>query len=260
MSLITRITDVTFTDTSLPKLYRDSVINPGTQFLYDSKNPLSWPKQAAPAAGSPSADKWVDLVDLSNDGLFTDLAAGWATNGGFVSGGGPMDKIQANNGVVPSALTKMLAVVWFKHTSGGGTFNSLVANFADMLTICHTNALTSGIPANRYYAVSNGSAPGEILGIGDTSGLAGQIFQVALSWDNAERAIRFYVNGVYTGLRGGFQNLAAPTRMYSLMQASGYNSDYRGTFYRWFLDNLSGNKTAAELVAIDWAANNGRFA
>ena len=256
MSLITRITDVTFTDTTLPKLYRDSVINPGTQFLYDSKNPLSWPKQAAPAA----ADKWVNLVNLSNDGLFTDLSASWATNGGFVSRGGPNDKIQANNGAIPSTLTKMLAVVWFKHTSGGGTTNSLVANFGDMLGIAHTNALTSEIPANRYFAFSNGSSPGEILGIGDTIGLAGQIFQVGLSWDNAERAIRFYVNGVYTGKRGGFQNLQAPTRMYSLMQASGYNSDYQGTFYRWFADNLSGNKTAEELVAIDWAANNGRFA
>jgi hypothetical protein len=106
MSLIIRIPNVTFTDESLPKLYRDSIISPSTVFAYDATNPASWPKQGAPADGAPSADKWVNLVNGTADGLFTNPSGEitWGTFGGFISSLAPAEKVSALNGAIPPAI------------------------------------------------------------------------------------------------------------------------------------------------------------
>jgi len=252
MSLILRIPGVTFTDATLPKLYRDSVITPGTHFLYDALNPFSYAKQANPAAGAPSADKLVNLVDAAADGLLYDLSTSWAVGGGFNSLGGPSDKIAAKNNVTPAVLTKCVGVVWLKPISTGGSATDMVAQFGELVAIMHSNA------NNNYYAVSNASANRQVTAL-DTSENLGSVLQLAVAFDNVDLQLRFFINGVQVMAAGGYRVLQAPTKPHSLMVSAGYGSGYLATFYRWLFDDLSSGATADEIVAADYAANVGRF-
>ena len=48
-----------FSDTTIPKLYRDKVITAGTKYVFDSVDTYSWVKQTAPL----TTDKWTNLLD-----------------------------------------------------------------------------------------------------------------------------------------------------------------------------------------------------
>lgn len=261
MSLIIKVPGVAFTRT-LPKLYRDAVIGTGTKFVHDALNAASYAKQAAPAAGNPSADLWTNLVDGAGTGKFYSPSGEivWGGSGGFASVGGPSEKIAALNNANPAAESKCVGIVWVKHGSGGGT-TDCVANFGDMLTVQHTNAINGAVPANRFYATSS-SVGGitEFTGIGDTTAKVGTVFQLAVAYDSVALAMAMFVNGVQVASRVGYQALPAPTRPHTLAQATGFGAGYVGTFYRWLFDNLTGGKTAAEVVALDYALNAGRFA
>jgi hypothetical protein len=260
MSLITKITDVTFTDSTLPKLYRDSVINPSTLFLYDAINPVSYPKQAQPANGTPSADLWVDLVDLSADGLIYPDSGNMTWANGFVSAIGPGDKIVLHNGANPATPTKFLGVVWFKMGAAqtDGDVSQIVANFAGMAFLQHATAATTNVVDNRLYVAGNFMGNSQITAISDTSGLAGNIFQIGISYDNSTLTGKVFVNGALSNTFPGYQIIQAPSGGFNLMYRSGVQTDFKGTFYRCLYDTL-GTKTPEEIIAADWAANNGRF-
>ena len=88
MSLITRIPGVTFTDNTLPKLYRDSIITPGTKWLYDAGDTYSFAKQATP---TPGTDVWKSLTETPADAAFAGALA--FANGGFNFTNAGTDKI-----------------------------------------------------------------------------------------------------------------------------------------------------------------------
>lgn len=74
-------------DASLPFLYRDPAIGPGTLFCFDMLDPYTWPSQAAPS-GTPN------LIDLSPVGANAIVAAGpigW--DGGLVFDGADNDLV-----------------------------------------------------------------------------------------------------------------------------------------------------------------------
>lgn len=253
MSLIIRIPNVTFTDATLPKLYRDSVINTGTKFLYDLVNPVGYPKQAAPAIGSPSADKMVNLLDGVSDGLLTATAGsqiGWGASGGLTTGNTPLLRIQAKNNVAPASETQCVGIVWIKHTAGSGV-NSVIANFANMVGLYHSTT------NDNFYAMSIGSAARQITAFTATS-IAGQVHQWAVAFNNATLMLRVYFDGIEILAMPGWQVLTAST-VHQLAWSSGMASGWQGTIYRWLFDNCS-IKTAAQVVAADYAANVGRFA
>lgn len=254
MSLIIKIPNVTFTDPTLPKLYRDSIISPSTVFAYDTGNPFSYPKQAAPASGSPSADKWVNLVTSASDGIITSPSGDitWGANGGLVSSVGPFDKISALNGAVPAAIGstgKAVSILWMKHGAGNTYDNNIIFS-------CGAVGLRHQGSTNRFLPFSNaaGQTCNPTL---DTSTIVGSVVQIAVSVDNASRKYRFYLNGVQTAIGDCYQD-ATPTAC-AMLLASGYAGAYIGTFYRWIFDTVPSGKTEAQFIADDYAANVGRF-
>lgn len=251
MSLIIKVPNTAFAP-GLPKLYRDAVIAPSTRFLYDAINVTSYPKAAAPSAGTPSADKWINLVDGSADGYITTPFT-WGGSGGFVSDSGIADVIQAKAGVVPSAETACLGIVWVKLTTPSS--NAALANFADMVLIGHTTTAITGVAANRFFMASTGSAAID-TGV-DT---AGAVMQLATCFDNASKSFAAFINGVQIAARPGYQNMTAPTKAHTLSKATGYGSGSIATYYRWMFDALADGRKAADIVALDYALNAGRFA
>lgn len=267
MSLIIKVPGVSFTKPGLPKLYRDAVAGTGTKFIYDALNTVSWAKQAAPADGTPSADKLVNLVDGSLDGVIhspSGAGSSIAWSNGFVSSDlSSSDKIVALNGSVPSASTKCVGIVWFKHgaQTTDGANNVIIANFADMLSISLATAAIASPPVadNRFYIGSSGSAVQELTNVGDATTKVGTVFQMAVAYDNSSKKMLGFVNGVLVTTRDGYQNMTAPVNPHTLFQRVAVSSGYKGTFYRFLFDDLSDGRSAAEIVARDYALNNGRF-
>lgn len=259
MSLIIKVQGVTFTE-SMPKLYRDAVIGPSTVFCYDAINPASWPKQAAPAAGNPSAEKWVNLVDGVADGLFTTTAGEitWGGSGGFVSNGASsVDKITARNSAIPSAPTKVVGIVWIKHgTQVALSGEQALANFFGWGLIAWTQDGVSSVPADRFYVAGSGAAAREVP-IG--APVPGNIYQLAVSYDNNGRVMEAFVDGGLVMTGAGFADLAASAAAATLFNQSGFGSAYAGTAFRALFDTLGDGRTAAEVVALDYALNAGRF-
>lgn len=255
MSLIVKIPGVTFTK-SMPKLYRDAVINSGTLACYDAVNAASWPKQAAPANGNPSADKWKNLVDGVADGLFTTPSGEITFSGGFVSNGtSSTDKITLLNASVPAAPSSLLGIIWVKHGEPGSTGELAMANFSGWLTIGYTGDGVASVPSDRFYIASSASASQEIPG----APVLGQVYQLAASYNSAARMLNVYKNGVLVASRAGYADLASSATPMALMQQSGVGGAYVGTFYRVVADKLTAGMTDAEIVALDYALNVGRF-
>ena len=63
MSLIIRLADA-FTDATLPLLYRDPILNAGSQFLFDFSNPYCW--DPAKAVVDAATIKNLQMQVLSN--------------------------------------------------------------------------------------------------------------------------------------------------------------------------------------------------
>ena len=89
MALIAKIPDTSFTNLSLPKLYRDAVITPGTLFCYDFADPTSWVKQANSASG----DVVKNLVDGGEDAALGTTALSFSGGGLGGFGTTPTGKI-----------------------------------------------------------------------------------------------------------------------------------------------------------------------
>lgn len=260
MSLIIKVPGVTFTRT-LPKLYRDAVIGAGTVFCYDAINTVSWPKQGAPTVGTPSADKWVNLVDGVADGLFTTTAGEitWGGSGGFVSNGATaVDKITARNSAIPSAPTKCVGIVWVKHgTQVAASGEHPIANFFNWASIAWTQDGISTTPANRFYVAGTASAAREIP-IG--APVVGTVYQLAVAYSNSGQLMQAFVNGVEVLSAAGFADLATSTTPAALFNQTGFPNLYVGTGYRTVFDTMTDGRTPAEIVALDYALNAGRFA
>lgn len=258
MSLIVRVPGVVFTQ-SLPKLYRDAVIGPSTLFCYDALNSVSWPKQAAPANGNPSADKWANLVDGVADGLFTTTGGEVSWNGGFVSNGtSSVDKIALRNNAIPAAPTKFVSIVWLKHGAQvASSGEQAIANFFGWGQIAWTQDGVNAVVPDRFYIAGSASAAREIP-IG--APVAGNKYQLAMAYDNNGRVAQAFVNGVEVLNAAGFADLAASVSPAALLSVAGFGTAYVGTIYRALFDTLTDGRTPAQVVALDYALNAGRFA
>lgn len=257
MSLIIKVPGVTFTK-PLPKLYRDAVINAGTLACYDALNRVSWQKQLAPLTGSPSTEKWVNLVDGVADGLFTSIAPSSEITfaNGFVSSNlSSSEKITLLNSAIPAPPSAILGIQWVKHGVQTATGQIAVANFFGWGLIGYTESVYGAIPANRFYVGGSGSAPREIPNVISS----GSVLQLAVYFDSATLTLKGYVNGVEVVSAAGYAALGASATPATLMFQAGISSAYLGTFYRTIIDKMTAGKTPAEIVALDYALNNGRF-
>lgn len=250
MSLIFRIPGVTFTKT-LPKLERDAVIKAGeTVGVYDALNTESWAKQAAPTTGSPSADRWINLVDGVANGQFFENV-GWSS--GFVSNSG-IEKIALLNNVAPAATSKLLGIVWIKHgASQPGTGQHSILNLAQRLELRYASVSTTNVNANKFYLAGAATANREIA-----TPVAGTVTQVAVYFENTTRIAMAYVNGVQVISGPGFADMGIGGDVYQLLNRSGIDGGYLGTIYRTVVDNCA-SRTPGYIVERDYALNSGRF-
>ncbi len=258
MSLIIKIPNVIFTK-PLPKLYRDAVIGESTLGVYDALNAVSWPKGGAPAAGNPSTDKWVSLLDGVADGLFvtTNGEITWAD--GFKSNSGSsVDKITLRNAVVPAAPAKFVGIVWVKHLAqAAGAGEHAIANFFGFGNIGWTADGISAVPADRLFFSGSGFAVREIPG---GAPVAGAVYQLGVAYDNETLSCKAYVNGVEVVSASGYQVTQPSTTAWTLLNQAGYGTAYAGVAYRTLFDTLADDRNPADLVALDYALNSGRFA
>lgn len=251
MSLFLRVPGVTFTKT-LPKLERDAVIKAGeTVGVYDALNTTSWAKQAAPTNGNPSADRWTNIVGGVADGRFFE-GIGWSN--GFLSNSG-IEKIALLDNVAPAAPSKLLGIVWLKHgASQPGTGQHSILNFAQRLELRYASEATTNVSANRFYVAGAVTANRQV-----STPVSGVSTQIAVYYENTTRLLRAYVNGVQVMSNSGFAEMGAGADAYQLLNRTGIEGGYIGTFYRTVIDNCV-TRTPAEIVALDYALNSGRFA
>lgn len=258
MTLIFKIPGVTFTDTTLPKLYRDSAVTLGSKWLYDALDLFSYSKQSAPVAG----DLWKDLSPAANNAM---LSAGsdLGFNGGFTkAAAGYFDA--PTTGRVADNADGFLFTLTFKYGLQPATYYIGVAGCFD------SNGTNQyGITINP--AADNGNVVAHINGFSAVvahSPPAGTIMHIGLALkrqgDGSYIAYTFYqgvlVRTVATG--NTIQQPTTPPRIG--WTSSGAHSDtFVGTFYRATFDDTSTMTTLeaiTEAVVKDRNDNIGRFA
>lgn len=255
MSLIIKVPGVAFSAT-LPRLERDAVILAGdTLGLYDAGNQVSWEKQSAPSVGAPSADRWINLVDAAADGKFYGTIP--FSGGGFLSS--PVDtteRIDLLNGTIPVIEGKILGITWVKHSATqAATGLHPILNVAQWVELRFASVATTNVEAGRFYATGVATANRQI----SVAPAANGIYQLAAFYESTTRVLKAFVNGVEVLSQPGYADLAAGGDSVRLMQRTGIQGQYGGTFFRAVLDKCA-NRTPADVVALDYALNNGRFA
>lgn len=248
-----------FTDTTIPKLYRDKVITAGTKFCFDAKDTYSFPRQAAPV---PGLDVWVNLVDGGPSGGFTG-AIGF--DGGFklASSGGRRIVLPAS-GIAPANADGFVAIIWVK--LGTATGGSVVLNAGS-----DYNA------SGNQYAMTWSRAGGDLRfhvggwqlnAVLTANAKPEDVYQFAMSMkkrpSDGKYDLTAYINGVAKGKSiSAYTSMPQPTASYPnpLIGAGPNLSDinWDGVVYRSVYDDCS-VKSAAELVALDYAENHLRIA
>lgn len=260
MSIITRIPGVTFTGATLPKLYRDALITPGTKWCYDTGDLYSYVKQAAPVEG---VDVWKSLTNAAADASFGG-SVGFAS-GGFVFSAGATEKINLpTSSKVASNANGLLSIFWINWgtqtaTTGSGLVGGCISSNANKqwafttsftgsngnlgFQINNTNPLNiSAIPANTKMQIA-------IAIKRNTSGV------LVYSW---------YRDGVLLGSTISADTvITQPTQTIQIIGGvvgvDYTNGDWNGRVYRAFFDDLSTTPDPLTLVQTDYASNNGRF-
>jgi hypothetical protein len=259
MAIITKIPGVTFTDTALPKLYRDSVINTGTEWVYDALDTYSYPAQSAPTAG----DVWGSLTPAAANATLSGTGVGFS--GGFTKTGAGYFNAPATGKVAASA-DGLLFVIWFKYGTQATSGNSGIAGLFDSnavnqygLTV--DNNVSNG---NMLCRLNNGASGMAIL----NSVPSGTIYQIAMSLKKQTDGTyvgAFYKNGVLLESSAAGSSIAQPVatapRIGSVASGA-YSGNFQGTIYRSFFDNTSALADQAAITALvlkDYTDNVSRF-
>lgn len=262
MSIITRIPGVTFTDASLPKLYRDNIVTAGTKWLYDAKDAYSYAKQAAPVAGT---DAWVNLTESGVNASF----------GGSVGfSGGGFDFLPASgsdiitlpaSGKVAANTAGFLAILWIEwglqtSVSGYGVVGGCMSG-----TTAQWGWATQWNGNNgNLTSLVNGLQPNEVASLLPNIA-AGTKLQLGLSYlrkADGTMDARVYRNGAHVTTQNmGNSPLVQPAATNPVLGATSttFSPDWKGKVYRSFFDDLSTTADPLTLVAADYAANVGRF-
>lgn len=246
MALIQRVPGVTFSNT-LPKLYRDEVINAGTLQLYDALDTFSWASQAA---GPGTLNNLADVVDPASVSSTIAFDNGFR----FVDTGSGADLITLPASAQPAADEPgFLFLLWLKRdTTQVNTLNAAVAG-----------ASTGNTNGYRITSASNGA-----IGLGFCAPenfyntVADQVYQFGISAkrrvDNSGYDWAFWRDGVLltSGFRAGDFVPAGSPRIGAL--GGTYQTNWKGVVFRTIFDDLS-VKTAQEIVELDYEKNSGRF-
>ena len=260
MSLITKIPGVIFTDTSLPKLYRDAVITAGTQFVFDADDTYSFAKQATP---TPGVDVWVDLSPKNATAAFGSAC--------------PFD----TDGFTTSTVTNVVTGI---HLPASGKFGPTPAGFIFTYWFKYLYANTIFYPAfaglsnntslgTHQYSIDNGNNNGLIRLVVDSAiyqfiGVPGTIYQLAVAakkLGNGTYQLMTFKNGelVFNSspgrtVLGQSTNMANPV----IGASGGFGPAVNQKAYRCWYDDTSTLADQAAITALvlkDYNANVGRF-
>lgn len=272
MSLIIKIPGVTFTDSTLPKLYRDSLINTGSLYCYDFLDAYTNSLAAGNVANGAS---FANLVPNKAASTVVNSAA-HITNGasGLTFTGGSYAAVDFGTSfnMATAGNHSFLAVIWFK---ADPTLDAFYPN----LMAFTTNTSGANDQFNFDLGASQSGSLMTLRGtVGDSTLQASSVakatrHQAAVAWTPGKTSL--FVDGVLVGsdttLAGAtLVNPPAGTHEgigISSVIASAF-APFKGTVYRAYKEDLtismaaSGRTFEAQALAqvqADWAANNTRF-
>ena len=248
-----------FTDLTIPKLYRDKVITAGTKYCYDSKDVYSFPRQAAPVSG---VDAWKNLLDGGPSANFIGNL-GFDIGFKFFQANGEYITLPAS-GIAAAGAEGFLVTIWIKlgkpTVSGGSAVFSAGSVY--------------GVEGNQYALTwLNGELRFHIGGWQANAFVAADVVPTAihqLGMSMKKRAadgkydMTTYIDGVarQTSI-SAFTSIPQPNAQWpNPLIGSGpvyASAGWDGAVYRTLYDDCS-VKSAAELVALDYAENRQRIA
>lgn len=245
-----------FTDSSLPKLYRDSIINSGTKFCFDFLNAYCNPNPDGAIASNATFNNLVDSAPVATSttanltnvtgkaGINNAASSAQVTLGGVAS----YDMSTLNH--------EFLLCFWFKLNS---TYNSSAYYSPFGYTTSNNNTAqwifdmgSAGLTPR--FSVGTGSSADTVQSSTNVS--TGTIYQVAGHWKPGV-SVDIYLNGALnnsltTSVVSTLQGVSGVTP--NLMQAM------KGTIYRCWMEDLtaSGNTPLGQ-VSADYTGNSARF-
>ena len=259
MTIITKIPGITFTDATLPKLYRDTAITAGTKFLFDSLDTFSFPKQASPIAG---ADVWADLTPNAANASFS-------AGNVFGLGGFTFEPVAAQKISLPASgksganAAGFLFGIWIKHLAASATAFSGVTGMCDSTTASGNQySLDTGPAGSGNYRMTVMGNTGHIF-----SPAVGSIQQFvfgAKKLGNGTYDNYFWRNGVLVANSNpgaiAIGVPAASVPAIGILGGFGGGANFRA--FRAFHDDLSTLSDLPAMTALalkDYNANVGRF-
>lgn len=248
-----------FTDLTIPKLYRDKVITAGTKYCFDSKDAYSFPRQAAPV---PGVDVWKNLLDGGPFASFTG-GIGFDTGFKFFTADGDYINLPAS-GIVPENADAMLVIIWVKLGTPAPSGGAAVFNAGSSYAATNNQyALTWLNGALRFHVggwQSNAMAAADVV--------PAAIHQFAMSMNKRASDGKYDLTTFADGLArqtnvSSFTSIPQPSGAQWLNPYIGRGPAYEaagwdGAVYRTLYDDCS-VKSAAELVALDYAENQARI-
>lgn len=248
-----------FTNTAIPKLYRDKVITAGTKYCFDTLDTFSFAKQAAPVAG---VDVWKNLLDGGPTAAFTG-SLGFSKGGFDFAAAGQQTVVLPASGISASSAEAFATAVWISCANDGtnqGIFGG-ADNFTDTTNQYSAHFFMNG--GNAELKMYQGSRNVTVA----INPLASEIVQ--LGWSAKKRAsdgkydLGFYKNGVLISQQVSVGTALATLTAQPLPRIGALNGNvgnsWPGRAYRAWFDDCS-IKTGAELIGIDYQQNAGRIA
>jgi hypothetical protein len=260
MALILK-SDQATTDSTLPYLEADAIINTGTKFVFDFADPSCWAAQRAPLNNET-------FVNLVRGGNVATAVVPATQSIGFVNGGLVSSAASAGERVLLPVEAKLatttqsfLFAVWIKHnaTQLAGALHAVAGWANNQLGADNVYSMAYNATIGRYEFFLNG-AGSVYVPTGD-----GQIIQMVMGLIKVGSLYyrRLYINGA----RQGADVLIAYTALNQTTNSSpqlgfvgGHVNDWNGTIYRSWLEDtgLSGANPDTQ-VALDYAENSARF-
>ncbi|MBB3940682.1 hypothetical protein GGR39_002339 [Novosphingobium fluoreni] len=269
VSIIDRLS-TNFTDATLPKLYRDIVLNPGSMYLFDFLSSYSNPNadgNLAPGATFKNmVDGAADAVLIGSSATIVNLPGRAGISMPGVGGGAPTTSIELGGAGAFSLHASnhdFLEFAWIKTPSAGFVtgypqilVNGVFGNEGnDQISITtHSDGKTPRISIANAAGVANtlSGSSGQGLGAPTQVGMA-----------RIGSALRLYINGALVSSGSG------PATLYDTSaQKTKLGAGYKGTVYRVGKEDLTVSAAASGLslvaqadavMAADYATNAPRF-
>lgn len=253
MALVQKIQNSVFTDTTIAKLYRDSVVTDGTLLCYDFADDTSWVKQDNKVEG----DIVYDLTELGNDGVSLAIPQN------FISKGIEFD-LSPNEGFqLPSVanLTSntggFLVVIWLTQGAQTQATGGAIAGYRNG---------TSGTWGIRW---ENPTFRLLVNGQEVNKSLSNEVHQIGIAWVDVGGGVfehRVYIDGVLdssvTATHNTMQTVVTPPTYPVLGEdgGTGYNNYWLGKVHRFFIEDLGvSSSDPLAIIEKDYLDNSTRF-